>query len=122
MSQLVCLREGRQYYDACNVNNEDSGRNRSKMGHIPGSCPQERIKSWFNHFKDPLGFVPNDSMEADISPVITGLNKTSLTKSKNLGPDCIPEEVFKNCNSNGIVLNFFNRALVEGENPDLWSP
>ena len=44
-----------QYGEAWRIVNQISGRKKSAIGRISGTCPKERIDKWYNHFKSLLG-------------------------------------------------------------------
>ncbi|KAJ8384046.1 hypothetical protein AAFF_G00211780 [Aldrovandia affinis] len=45
----------RQYGEAWRVINEMTGRKRTKEGQVEGHSPEERVVTWFNHFRRLLG-------------------------------------------------------------------
>ncbi|KAJ8416182.1 hypothetical protein AAFF_G00382040 [Aldrovandia affinis] len=99
-----------QYGESWRVINEMSGRKRSKEGQVAGCSPEERVTSWFTHFRDLLGTHPTvDGAEKVITAVLTNLEidngpftlrefttvKSTLKQGKSAGPDGIPPEVLK---------------------------
>lgn len=116
--------------------NEITGRRASTKGQLEGDNQQERVANWYNHFQDLLGSPPdiNDEDE-DIPQILDELNikvgpfdqseyvkaKESLVEGKSCGEDGIPPEVLKRCDFDDIILEFCNRALLDGEKPEQWS-
>ena len=47
-----------QYGEAWRVVNEITGRKKSKEGQVTGTSPEERVTTWFTHFKKLLGDPP----------------------------------------------------------------
>ena len=133
----VEVAQGEQRYgEAWRVINEMSGRKRSKEGQIAGNSPEERVTSWFTHFRNLLGtHPPVDGAEEEIPAVLTNLNiddgpftveelargKSTLRQGKSAGPDGIPPEVLKNCDLDDIILEMCNLALLKDHKPDMWS-
>lgn len=64
-----------QYGESWRVINEMSGRKRSKEGQVAGNSPEERVNTWFTHFRGLLGthLTVNDA-EEEIPAVLTDLN------------------------------------------------
>ncbi|KAJ8398095.1 hypothetical protein AAFF_G00431720 [Aldrovandia affinis] len=64
----------RRYKESWKVINEMSGRKRSREGQLAGCSPEERVTSWFTHFRDLLGTHPTvDGAEEEIPAVLTNL-------------------------------------------------
>ena len=116
--------------------NDISGRKASAKGQLKGDTQKERVKNWFNHFKNLLGSPPDiDDEEEEITPVLEELDiktgpfdqeeyekaKKSLVEGKSCGEDGIQPEVLKRCDMDAIILSFCNNALVKGEKPSQWS-
>ena len=116
--------------------NEITGRKKSKEGQVTGTSPEERVTTWFTHFKKLLGDPPAvEDPDEEIPTIFDQLEinddiftleeyrkvKSSLKIGKAAGPDEIPPEVYKSCDFDEICLNFCNRALLENDKPDLWS-
>ena len=116
--------------------NEVTGRKRSKEGQVAGTSPEERVSTWFTHFKkllgeppvveDPDEEIPTLYRNLDIKDDIFTIDefrkvKSSLKLGKAAGPDEIPPEVYKSCDFDEICLDFCNRALLDNDKPDLWS-
>ena len=116
--------------------NEITGRKQSKEGQVAGASPQERVTTWFTHFKNLLGSPPEvDDPDEDIPNIYEDLDindgpftldefkkvKSSIKIGKAAGPDEIPPDVYKSCDFDEICLDFCNRALMENDKPDLWS-
>ncbi|KAJ8413758.1 hypothetical protein AAFF_G00082650 [Aldrovandia affinis] len=95
----------RRYKESWKVINEMSGRKRSREGQLAGCSPEERVTSWFTHFRDLLGTHPTvDGAEEEIPAVLTSLEiddgpftatefatvKSTLKEGKSAGPDGIP--------------------------------
>ena len=125
-----------QYGEAWRVVNEISGRKRAKEGQVSGNNPEERVSTWFTHFKKLLGETPSvEDPDEEIPNIFEDLDinddpftldefkkvKASLKLGKAAGPDSIPPEVFKCCDFDEISLQFCNKALTENDKPDLWS-
>ena len=125
-----------KYGEAWKTVNDITGRRRGKEGQVEGSSPEERVNTWFAHFKNLLGKPPEvDDLEEEIPNILEGLEikdtqfsleefrkvKSSLKTGKAAGPDDIPPEVFKLCNFDDICLDFCNNALMDNDKPDLWS-
>ena len=125
-----------QYGEAWRVVNEVTGRKRSKEGQVAGTSPEERVSTWFTHFKkllgeppvveDPDEEIPTIYRNLDIKDDIFTIDefrkvKSSLKLGKAAGPDEIPPEVYKSCDFDEICLDFCNRALLDNDKPDLWS-
>ena len=126
----------RRYGEAWKVVNEVSGRKNAKEGQVSGSSPEERVNTWFTHFKKLLGSPPEvDDPNEEIPVIYEGLDiddgpfteleykkvKTSLKIGKSSGPDGIPPEVFKYCQFDDICLKFCNLALMKNDKPEIWS-
>ena len=109
-----------------------TGRKKAKEGQVAGASPEERVATWFTHFKNLLGTVPSEeNPEDDISPVYSDLDindgpftteeyakvKSSLKAGKRAGPDGIPPEVYKSCELDDIILKICNLALMRDEKP-----
>ena len=116
--------------------NDITGRKASMSGQIKGDTQEERVDTWYNHFKNLLGSAPIiENEDEDITPILDELDiKTgpfdleeykeaiaSLVEGKTSGEDGIPPEVLKRCDLNNIVLDFCNDALLNGMKPDQWS-
>ena len=124
-----------KYEESWRVINEISGRKRTKEGQITGNSPEERVNTWFTHFKNLLGEPPGEEEEMEIAAVLPELNindgpftaaelaraKSTLKTGKSAGPDGIPPEVYKYCDLDNINLETCNRALMGNEKPDIWS-
>ena len=113
-----------------------SGRKRTKEGQIAGNNPEERMNTWYTHFKNLLGTQPaEEDAEEEIPAVLTNLNindgpftaaelaraKSTLRQGKSAGPDDIPPEVYKYCDIDDITLEICNRAMMKNSKPDIWS-
>ncbi|KAJ8351146.1 hypothetical protein SKAU_G00226220 [Synaphobranchus kaupii] len=134
--RVEAARGEQQYGEAWRGINEMSGRKRAKEGQVAGNSPEERMNTWFNHFRNLLGTDPTvEGAEEEIPAVLTHLNiddgpftaaelarvKSTLKQGKSAGPDCIPPEVLKNCDLDDITLETCNRALMKNNKPDMWS-
>ena len=114
-----------QYGEAWRVVNEITGigRKRSKEGQVAGTSPEERVSTWFTHFKkllgdppvveDPDEEIPTIYSDLDIKDDIFTIEefrkvKSSLKLCKAAGPDEIPPEVYKSCELDEICLDFCN--------------
>jgi hypothetical protein len=113
-----------------------TGRKRAKEGHVSGNSPEERVDTWFTHFKKLLGEThtvedPDEEIlnifeDLDINDEPFTLDefrkfKAPLKIGNAASPDGIPPEVFKSCNFDDICLDCCNKALIENDKPDLWS-
>ena len=89
-----------------------TGRKRTKEGQVDGHSPEERVTTWFNHFRRLLG-TTSDGEEEEIPPFLQNLNindgpftvsefaraKNTLREGKSAGRDGILPEVIKNMRS-----------------------
>ena len=122
-----------QYRESWKVINEISERKKTK---VTGTCAEERVMTWFTHFKNLLGSDPVvEDADDDIPAIFANLDiddgpftpakytkvKTSLKQGKAAGPDAIPPEVLKNCELDDIILGICNLALTRNEKPAQWS-
>ena len=125
-----------KYGEAWRVVNNITGRKKSKDGQVAGNSPEERVSTWFTHFKNLLGNPPEvDEPDEEIPSVFEDVEindapfemseflkvKASLKLGKAAGPDEIPPEVFKSCDFDDICLDFCNDALISNDKPELWS-
>ena len=116
--------------------NDITGRKASTKGQLKGDTQKERIENWYNHFKDLLGNPPEiDDETEDVQKILDDLDisvepfeqqeyeeaKESLVEGKSCGEDNIPPEVLKRCNIDDIILEFCNKALINGDKPKQWS-
>ncbi|KAJ8409029.1 hypothetical protein AAFF_G00240500 [Aldrovandia affinis] len=123
----------RQYEEAWRVINEMTGRKRTKEGQVEGHSPEERVVTWFNHFRRLLGTTAEGD-EEEIPSFLQNLNiddgpfttsefaraKTTLRGQKCWAGRHTPE-VLKNCGLDNIILQFCNLALLSNKQPDMWS-
>ena len=87
------------------VVNEITGRKKAKEGQVSGNSPEERVNTWFTHFKNLLGNQPDvDDPDEAIPTVFDDVDindepftmeeykkvKLSLKLCKVAGPDSIP--------------------------------
>ncbi|KAJ8417432.1 hypothetical protein AAFF_G00286590 [Aldrovandia affinis] len=63
----------RQYGEAWRVINEMTGRKRTKEGQVEGHSPEERVVTWFNHFRRLLGTTAEGD-EEEIPSYLQNLN------------------------------------------------
>ncbi|KAJ8384844.1 hypothetical protein AAFF_G00197540 [Aldrovandia affinis] len=134
VKKVATVHGERRYKESWKVINEMSGRKRSREGQLAGCSPEERVTSWFTHFRDLLGTHPTvDGAEEEIPAVLTNLEiddgpftatefatvKSTLKEGKSAGPDGIPQEVPKNCDLDDIILEICNQALMENIKPDI---
>ena len=125
-----------KYGEAWKVVNEITGRKKAKEGQVSGNSPEERVNTWFTHFKNLLGNQPDvDDPDEAIPTVFDDVDindepftmdeykkvKLSLKLGKAAGPDGIPPEVFKLCDFDQVCLDFCNDALVNNDKPETWS-
>ncbi|CAH1250533.1 Hypp8867 [Branchiostoma lanceolatum] len=117
--------------------NDITNRKTTRKGQLEGSTQEERIENWYNHFKTLLGDPPSITEEdEEITTVFEDLGirdgpfdqeeyekaRKSLVEGKACGEDGIPPEALKRCKGlDTIILDFCNRALIEGEKPEQWS-
>ncbi|KAJ8373004.1 hypothetical protein AAFF_G00272410 [Aldrovandia affinis] len=94
----------RQYGEAWRVINEMTGRKRTKEGQVEGHSPEERVVTWFNHFRRLLG-TTTEGDEEEIPSFLQNLNiddgpfttsefaraKTTLREGKVLGRMAYPQ-------------------------------
>ena len=84
-----------------------TGKKAAKEGHVEGSSPEERVTTWFTHFKkllgnppeveDPDEEIPNIFEDLEIKDTLFTLDefkkvKASLKIGKAAGPDDIPQK------------------------------
>lgn len=63
-----------QYGEAWRVVNEMSGRKKSKESQVSGDSPEERVATWFTHFKKLLGETPDvDDPDEEIPNIFEDL-------------------------------------------------
>ncbi len=75
IEEVEIAREGKQYSEAWIIVNEVSGRKRSKAGQVKGDTPEDRVKSWFTHFRNLLGDPPTVTGEdLEIIDVLTNVD------------------------------------------------
>ena len=125
-----------QYGEAWRTVNQITGRKQTKEGQVSGASPEERVTTWFTHFKNLLGSPPEvEDPEEEIPNIFEDLDinddpftldefrkvKSSIKIGKAAGPDEIPPDVYKSCDFDEICLDFCNRALMENDKPNLWS-
>ena len=125
-----------QYKLSWKLINDISGRKNTRKGQIEGETSEERIKSWYNHFKGLLGQQPNPSnSDEEVAQVLMGMNieagpftkeeyrkaKTAIKEGKSCGEDGIPPEVLKRCDLDEEILKFCNDAILEEKKPEQWS-
>ena len=119
-----------KYGEAWRVVNEITGRKKAKEGQVSGSSPEERVQTWFSHFKNLLGSpastvdteeeLPNifEDLEIEDGPFTIEEYrkvKSSLKAGKAGGPDGISPDVLKSCDFGDVCLKFCNKALLEKE-------
>ncbi|CAH3107679.1 unnamed protein product, partial [Porites lobata] len=67
--------EAQKYGEAWKVVNEISGRKRAKEGQVEGSSPEERVTTWFTHFKKLLGNPPEvEDLDEEIPNIFEDLD------------------------------------------------
>ena len=121
--------------ESWNLVNEITGRKKSNNGLIAGGGPRERLQNWEKHFTKLLGQPPQVEDEAivintrhgpldiDTAPFTEDeltKAKKQITEGKAYGEDGIAPEVMKRVDLDDIILDFCNKALMDGEIPDQW--
>ena len=96
-----------RYGEAWKVINELTGRKKEKEGQVAGASPEERVATWFTHFRNLLGTVPSvEDSEEDISPAYSDLDinegpftaeeyakvNSTLKTGKSAVPDNMPPQ------------------------------
>ena len=97
--------------------NKITGRKKSNEGHVTGTSPEERVTTWFTHYKKLLGEPPVvEDPDEEIPTIFDQLDinddaftldefgkaKSSLKIGKAAGADEIPPEVYKTCDFDEI--------------------
>ena len=128
--------ESMKYGEAWNIVNNISGRGSTKAGQIEGTTADNRVKTWFTHFKNLLGNPPVvEEEDEEIPQIFSNLDieegpftmhefakvKRSLRKGKSAGPDGIPPEIIKYCDLDDILLDICNVALMKNDKPEQWT-
>jgi hypothetical protein len=136
ISNIETAHGSQKYGEAWRTVNNITGRKKAKEGQVTGSSPEERMNTWFTHFKNLLGNPPTVEEPDEVIPdVFVDLNinddpfsieeykkvKSSLKLGKAAGPDNIPPEVFKSCDFDNICLDFCNDTLIKNDKPEMWS-
>ena len=121
--------------ESWNLVNEVSGRKKKPCGLVEGGSREGRLRAWKDHFTKLLGqppVVPNE--EVDIAAVhppqnisVDKFTKTeleearkSIKEGKAFGEDGVAPEVLKRVDVDDLILDFCNKALVDGDVPDQW--
>ena len=129
MQEVESASDDMQYGEAWRLVNEITGRKKSKSGQVNGNSPQERVKTWQDHFSKLLGEPFNVTDEDEgIAPVLTEVDiddgeftmrelETAiapLKSGKSAGPNGIPPDVYKRCNLKEAmaILEFCNAAFT----------
>ena len=125
-----------KHQKAWSLINEVSGRKKSRAGRLKGNTKEERINSWYNHFKDLLGNPPDVLEEDEVIPEVFSelpirtdafdleeyqRAKKAVKEGKSFGEDGITPEVIKRCNIDDIILDFCNAALLNRNKPKQWA-
>ena len=67
--------EAQKYGGAWKVVNEITGRKRAKEGQVEGSSPEERVTTWFTHFKKLLSNPPEvEDLDEEIPNIFEDLD------------------------------------------------
>ena len=115
--------------------NEVSGRKKKPCGLVEGGSREGRLRAWKEHFTKLLGQppeVPDNEMNIpsihppqDIS--VEQFTKIELQEArkdikegKAFGEDGVAPEVLKRVDVDDLILDFCNKALVDGDVPDQW--
>ena len=132
--------------EACSNNNQHSagwmlvreiaGDRSSSPGQIDGETEEDRVNSWYCHFKNLLGnpLMVQDEDE-EIEPVFHDLPindgpftldeyreaKQSLRPGKSCGEDWVYSEVLRWVNIDDLILGICNRVLEHRELPGQWT-
>ena len=110
-----------QYGEAWRIVNQISGRKKSAIGRISGTCPKERIDKWSNHFKSLLGNPPvsvDVDQDPDIPEVLSDLSiedgpfseeeytrvKNAVKLGKSAGPENGGSQVLRTRRHYSIIL------------------
>ncbi|ELT89220.1 hypothetical protein CAPTEDRAFT_186252 [Capitella teleta] len=115
------LPDDSRYGEAWVVINEITGRKKTIEGQVAGASPEERVKTWYNHFRNLLGSTPETEELEDVDMILAEGNisddpfspeeyikvKISLKQGKSSGPDEIPPE-----KANGINLVYLEEQLT----------
>ena len=142
IKQVESADNQRRHGESWKIINKITGRKTAKKSMIKGKTKEERVETWFKHFKSLLG-KKNDTdgsdeeeEEEDIGKVLDNLDiddgpfsqselqkaKKSLKRGKQTGSDNIAPEVLQSCNFDDILLSFANSLMVDdGEKPQQWS-
>ena len=119
--------------ESWNLVNEVSGKKKKPCGLVEGGSREGRLRAWKDHFTKLLGqppVVPNE--EVDIAAVHPPQNisvdkftkteleeaKKSIKEGKAFGEDGVAPEVLKRVDVDDLILDFCNKALVDGDVPD----
>lgn len=126
--------ENNKHGKSWKIINDITGRINNQQGKIRGSTQKERIDSWYNHFKNLLGFQPTENHYEVEQILPQGIIHTGrftrkeyttaikeLKIGKSCGPDDIPPEILKFCSFDDIILDFCNEAILNGSKPEQWS-
>ena len=71
IEQIENAMDGQRFRDAWKAMNELSGRKNAKDGQLAGESPEERVNTWFTHFRKLLGNTPEVEEPDDTIPAKT---------------------------------------------------
>ncbi len=115
--------------------NDITGKKKKPCNLVDGGSREGRLKSWRDHFTKLLGQppeVPDEQVNVPIIHPAQDINIDPFTKEeleearkkikegKAFGEDGVAPEVIKRVDLDDIILEFCNKALVDGDIPDQW--
>ena len=75
LSEVEAGSDKKRYGEAWKIMSEISGRRKSKASQVRCPTPEERVKTWFTHFKNLLGDPPTVADEdEDIQTVLMDID------------------------------------------------
>ena len=115
--------------------NDISGRKSKSASQIDGGSSEGRLKAWQEHFTKLLGqppAVPDEDMDVpalhppqNISVELFSMEelleaRKAIKEGKAAGEDGVAPEILKRVDIDDIILDFCNRALMDGDIPEQW--